>query len=785
MAKDSYLEPTGSQPSKSPTNVARTPQPKVQSQSAAADTGKNPDTPFEALISREGWQDNRLNDLHQPTYHIRLFMTDDEPFDYKQDSYDKLVQFIYNKQQTTIAESGVTGLNISSLEIKTIPATNPVSRSMQATKIEMTLSEPMGTSLMDILADAAYELRVRNYSKTHFFMEVKFIGYDEDGTVNMAPFANEPNKGIWLYHLFLTNIEMKVDSTGSVYNLSFIPFEERLQDDNDMRLPDPTSVEGETVGEIFKKLAESLNHSVKNMYGYATREYVFEFKKFAINGANHDPATFKVVPKNPDSNPQRSNAMIAVEGGKVKAHFARGMALNDIVDQVFANSSEAQSLAKDIVEIEKITDDKQKKMRESTVFQMNVVTEVMGYDYATENYIIRYRIIIGPYYTQRPILSKEQVEASKLPSVQAANMLKLRKNGYLVKRYDYIFTGMNTEVLDLDIKFNTAWTAMLPRVMGYSNSLSAQEVHSMKNPYETVRSKQQELADVNNKLRERAQLQEEVNNLKQQGAPSKYTEKIIAEKNAKLNGYNESELVTRRTALVSEIEKNRNELQKKEESNRLAAANVNRPKLKYAEEVFESQALIDYNRGMPVSLVQSTQDSRYNVSGAFPESHGRDRSIFGAVMDQLYETQGMAMNNITMEIKGDPYWMGSGNFMRSYQTLKFMDKVMNLSGPDEDNFAPDMSRGDIMFLLTFRYPRGVDSYGLPILKPNEFFTGVYILRGVQHKFANGQFTQTLDAIRAPLLDVFKAFGYRDKEELEQARYRELAAQGLASPPKSK
>ena len=154
MAKDSYLEPTGSQPSKSPTNVARTPQPKVQSQSTAADTGKNPDTPFEVLISREGWQDNRLNDLRQPTYHIRLFMTDDEPFDYKQDSYDELVQFIYNKQQTTIAESGVTGLNISSLEIKTIPATNPASRSMQATKIEMTLSEPMGTSLMDILADA-------------------------------------------------------------------------------------------------------------------------------------------------------------------------------------------------------------------------------------------------------------------------------------------------------------------------------------------------------------------------------------------------------------------------------------------------------------------------------------------------------------------------------------------------------------------------------------------------------------------------------------------------------
>lgn len=744
-------------------------------------------TPFEALMAQDGWKENELNRVRNNTYKITMFMTDDEPFSYNNfASYAELVTFIYNKKRTIIAESGVTGLNIQSLEIKTVPATNPITRSMAATRLEMSLQESMGVSFMDLLADSAYELNVNNYAKCQFFIEVRFLGYGDDGAVIINPCQESENKGVWLYHVAMLNIDVDFDSAGSRYRVSFVPFEEQIQDQNDLMLPDAMMPEGKTVGQVLDNLAIALNNSIVNMYGYATKTYEFKFKPFirgtpSTKTTTYDISKFTVVPEGGSSvnhNPERQNSMNAAGADMVKAHFARGTSLNDVVDLVLANSKEAQQLAKDVMAMDKVGDStgKEKTVKNSTVFQTQVVAEVVEYDVVTERYIIKYTIIVGPYSSQRPILSVDQVQATKSPKVQADNLRNLRQHGYLVKRYDYLFTGLDTEVLKLDVKFNTAWSALLPRMMGYENSLSANEVHALKNPVDKLKTKQTELLEVNKKLQEAAEIRRRIQQTEKEGKEQQASDSSIEQKTkedkAKLATFNESELEKKRTALVAEIGKERKEVQAKEKS-RMAGASKNRATVKYAEDIIESEDLLVKHKPIPISFVQSSEDSRYMMSGAFPEHYHRDRTIFSAVMNQLQETQGLAMQSITMEIKGDPYWLGSGNFERSYKSLKHLATPLKLDSAEPDTTTTDFARGDVLFMLSFKYARGYDFTGSGAdrefngnvkIKDNDFFTGVYVVRGVTHTFSGGMFTQTLDAMRMPLLDVFKAFGYRDKEE---------------------
>jgi hypothetical protein len=67
------------------------------------------------------------------------------------------------------------------------------------------------------------------------------------------------------------------------------------------------------------------------------------------------------------------------------------------------------------------------------------------------------------------------------------------------------------------------------------------------------------------------------------------------------------------------------------------------------------------------------------------------------------------------------------------------------------------------------------------MKNNDYFTCAYVVKRITHKFEGGQFKQTIDALRQPLIDVFKAFGYRDPVEEQQ---KKEAAQKAAEEQKA-
>lgn len=764
-------------------------QTKSEQEERAQVTGKNPDTPFEMLNTYEGWNENALGDIQQPTYSIRLFITDDRPYDFKKfPSYDDLVRHItHTKKQSTIAQSGVTGLNITGLTINSTVAPTPNGRTMNPTNITLNLVEPGGVSLMDILAEASKELKVKNYYKTQFYLEIKFLGYNGDdsqgliGDFNINPCASFPNQGIWIYQMFLVDIDSEISASGGSYKMTFKPFEENIMVDDDLHLPSQIAPEGSTVKEMVDSLMDQLNEHVELMYGTQLRKYKVELRPFEFNGQSYDPNDanrFKLTPGDPNYADKRAVTMLST-GGRFKAIFPHGTRVNDAIEQIFANCEQVQKLAKD-VNIEGVLDMEHKnRLRECLVMRCYPVAQPGDYDFMTDQYMIEYTMVIMPYFTELPILTHEQVEITKNPQVQADNVMKLRKNGYLAKRYDYIFTGMNTEVIHFDIKHNAKWSAVLPRALGNINSMESQASFDLQSKTDLLKHQEEvrRFGVEENKLKRlnldveqvRSELDSGVLSEAQKAQRTSQLNELLS----KLSSFNESDstrerkaqalskardqLRTGRTALNSRLKARSGDVDESRDSNR------------YAEELLgadRSPAWEQYSP-MPLSISQSSEDSRFYASGAFPDSHHRDRAILGAVMDQLYETTGAALQNINLEIRGDPYWLGYGNLHRNWINLHQITKPVNLSAPPVDFTLPDYTRGDILFLLTYRYPRGITEDGSVEIRYNDFFTGIYMAVTVTHKFEGGQFTQTLNAKRMPTIEVFRAFGLRTDDEYKK------------------
>lgn len=734
--------------------------------------GKNPDNIVSALQSLDDWNYNALNSAQQPTYHIALFMTDDVPYTLaKYSSYQALVDYVSNqKSNTVICESGITaGLNIVSLTMDSVPAPNPATRSMNSLKFKLTIQEPVGVSFMDMLADTAKELRIKNYAKAPFFLSVRFMGYD-DGQINQNLCSDFPNGGYWIYQCVLIDIQAEVTSAGSTYVLSLVAADNLVQEDEHLRLPDHIAPSGTTVKEMVEDLMTKLNRDIEFMYGYPLKTYKVLLTPFSIGNKNYDPndgSLFKLTPSEEHLNDKRAVTMENT-GGKFKAHFAHGTKISDAIEQIFANCEVVQQLAKDVMKQGQLEMD-EKRARQACLPRIATVTEHGDYDIATDTYELNFTFIVKPYVSQLPILSQTQIKYTRDPEVQSQNVINLRKQGYLCKRYDYIFTGLNTEVITFDIKHNAKWAAILPRNNGDNNSNEAHAPQDIKRQILEAQSKLKEIRD-----REAASVQAQSDLAQLKSDPAKVTTNAdkIKEAEAKLPSIQQSNRdVDQRQALMDQLGNLRGQLQSDLKKYDPIAAN--RAQTRYSEELLDDPEQNTYSRydPMPLSVAQSTSDSRFYASGSLPDYYHRDRALFGAIMDQLYEQTGAALQNVTMEIRGDPYWLGASNLNRMWADVYYAREIIDMQAhiktdsPEARVMPPN---GDVKFLFTYKYPRGVGDNGAPVIKYNDFFTGVYVVKNIQHKFEGGQFTQTVTAWREPTIEAFRAFGLRSEQAWDEA-----------------
>jgi hypothetical protein len=725
----------------------------------------NPLSAGAAGASNPVWSPNILSSVEQPAYHIRFYVTQDSSWDFSNaKSYaDFKKNAIDSLGQTTIAESGVTGLNVQSLTMDTIAAPNDTTRSFSATGMVLTIAEPMGVSFFDMMVNAAAELKIKNYTKFFYFLEISFKGYENGNPIpNIC--ASYANAGTWLYQVTINDIAVDSNATGSIYTLKLMPNEEMTAFDQDtFTLPEPFTPAASTIGGVLAELAKMLNDSNQRNYGYQLTDYDFATIPLSVNNKVYDPSTWTITPKDIDWQDQRSMAMStdasSNQGASQTGHFARGMKIGDVLDAIFQASPDAQRLAKDVQQQTEIikTDG---KMRTCVLLRYEPCVITKDYDFYYEQYKKSITFHIKSYITTKPSLHHDDIKDASDDNLQKTNALQMNQAGYMCKRYDYMFTGLNTEVLNFDFKYNFAWNITLPRLAGFQNSTTATTIQAKVNPSITGAGDDPVQADLAKANADYA---------KATDTATAANDKLAAA-TANPSGISSTDMTklqndAKEASVAVQAAKDKVTTLGKAAAKTAAAFNADQQNklgvgrtsgVKYAEDLL---AIVEQPR-IPLSIKQDNADPRYNANGPYPETWTRDRAMYATILDQVNSPITNSLMQITLEIKGDPYWLGDGNMARMIGNyLAAQNKIarQHMSENTERKDLMDPSYGDIMLLLTFRFSSGVNEDGSPILSVNNSFTGVYAVRSVQHTFAGGAFKQVLTCQRMEKMDAFKAF----------------------------
>jgi hypothetical protein len=728
------------------------------------------------------WVGNVLSGYQNPTYHIKFWMTQDKPLTTSTfTSWAQARAAIDALPTTIIAESGVTGIVVDSLTIDSIPAPNNVTRSVAATNFTLVIKEPMGASFLDLLAQTAQDLSINNYYKTFYFIEVSFKGYDDQGNIVNNICNAFPNGGKWLYQIGIKNIEVETTAAGSTYTITAIPYEEDVYSAYSLYTTAAFTPQGSTLGDILTNLGQQMTQEDIVLEGYAVNTWNFQVAQFVKDGKTYNPATWAVNSTNININfADLSNQGMdftnvdqtsTATGTGVRGYFPKGMKVTDIIEVLFMCCPDAQMIAKDVNAPNQLDKDNV-SFRNCFLFRHEPSVQLSGYDTVKNQYTKTITFTSLAYFTNKPILSQNDVAASQVSTNQVNQVNIYANSGYLTKRYDYMFTGLNTEVLDYNIKFNLNWTALLPNIYAYTSTTAAVVDQTMaKSPAQQAVALQQQLADDQATLNSTQQAI--AASAQQIALDNAQLQTLQAQANANGGTYNPTQQTTvnslnadiaNQQALSSTLQATQNSYVGKVAADQSALGNssanvtklgtttssVNPPA--YAEDELTNVV----KQRVPISTKQSIPDDE---QGALSKQYTVDRSIYGAILNQVHGVVENDLSNIGLTIKGDPYWLGSGNLERLVgHSITFSTPRNNMGQNVVGNMQPDYTYGDIMFLMSFKYSLGTNSNGTPIINQNQNFTGIYAAKRIIHTFQNGLFTQDVTGIRQTLIDAFQALG---------------------------
>lgn len=731
---------------------------------------------------------NYLDMFDTYTYHFRLFMMPEE-------AYRAGAAMGYAKsEKIIIAESGVPGIGIDEVTIETLGSISKEAGTGTATKFSFVLKQPFGVSLIDMIERSARRLGINNWSKAPFYLELSFRAREND---TQAPVNDGTLRDlVWVWPLMFTKTAIAVNTGGSIYNVEAVAMGDLSYTNEIADLDQVETITARTVGEFFIELAERLNKR-KNDLGeeetITNTPYLDEYQFFV-----HDEiANEQIILDGQESKPNRSGVFEVDEDLKTMT-FHLNTSIDRIVDSVMSMTKFFQRKVTGAAEPD--TSDAPSPDKEEVQFtkmwRVLADAQVRGYDPVRRDYSHRFRYLIVPYEVPTVrTLAKEETDVKPKAIVNT-----LKRRGVLKKAYNYIFTGLNDQVLDFDVNFNFHWYAALPLNFGLHNSgdsvglpgSSAVE-DSNQSPTETKERFANAVevkwasanpapdAEVSNPLGidfDMGRINRTVANLDQLRGqaprPDALTEewipvvqKLVEDNTDRTNGVpvNES------TRLKQEQERARREA---------AEAATKRPSSGIAPGAFifaEDLATLE-ERGtlprIPVSYRKETHGKQNHINAEGEQN--RAKILLSALFEQVRSPAAADLLSIELKVKGDPYWLEPGPVGKRQRPLTSLERELLKRGvpidqagnvrrfsdntPENNTEAPNFSTvstitDQTFFVFRMHTPVDFDAETGIMTPPssNNILNGLYAVAQTKHEFANGQFTQTLKSIRMLDLDL--------------------------------
>lgn len=287
--------------------------------------------------------------------------------------------------------------------------------------------------------------------------------------------------------------------------------------------------------------------------------------------------------------------------------------------------------------------------------------------------------------------------------------------GLLNKRYNYLFTGQNDQVLNLDIKFKLEWFVGAPNNEGRYNDTGSTTYGETAYISPFI---------IDQKLR----IQQQTDQFKAKEFQDPYTLRAQADiiKGVRTGAANFQKLLASTQSSIneqlgiSEEVKNEAEQKKAELSRRdteYKALQI-KSKVRYVESAYAYKpADITFKSQ---SNITSTDGSRAASPGVEPPK-GIGRGYANSLFSNAFNARSGDLSNIEMKIKGDPYWLGLG-----YSA----------------NIALPQGAGRPCFVLTIK-DQTLYNTATGLAQPSGEANGLYIVTTVLSEFSGGTFTQVL------------------------------------------
>jgi hypothetical protein len=713
------------------------------------------------------FQPNVLNNYTTYTYYFILFMLPIPNLNQKGAS--TVLQQTFPKM--ILAETGSTALNIKDVNIETFIGSDYRGTNTTGAKVTIDLVEPAGLSLYDKMFQAALQLGLPNYTKTPMYLGLKFQGYDAQGNL-VNPITNQQTNSSgnlaapadsleWVWPLQIQGITSSYKDGFGNYSISAVLYNEIADSDLIIRTKNHFSTSARYLKPFFDAFAKFCQNS----------EYEYKLSALGLNPAQtytfkvplnsyqiilHDETwsnpsfdtaqqTIKYNGDDKDYHPNRSGRFQLAQDGSTILSFSRDTSIRDVIDLAMSSCPFIQELANraktsdsgDGADAEKIFSEIWR-----TEIEVSINTTPDSYDWNSNDFTRNYIFHIYNYKSGRPILVSETNAGGTIAGspgtqlldsvTQTTRVSTLQNSYYLAKKYEYLYTGLNTEVLDIDLQFNYMWAAMQPLYEGirdYATNTAPAKINStvlsrstVKKLVDAVHSAEQR---ENLLLKSRADLQV----LQSQEPGNSEIGQMLQ--------LTDAQRAAQATALQQGIYQSQQTLAQNA-ATVLNPRNFNTPSLTTTQYAQELTSNLVSTPPLPITLAVESVSSEQRTNWSVEEAWQKGRTLLGATLNQINGVYNSDLANIALEVRGDPYWFGNTIFEADYYT-----------NPKSTPAKPFFPNGEHCFALIFRFPNGFDINNNINLTTSDVINAVYNVTSVNHKFNSGVFTQTLNAVRDP------------------------------------
>jgi hypothetical protein len=398
-----------------------------------------------------GVRDNPLDDYTNYTYGITLFVGSASSYSPGAVNGDVMVASggIREGRLPQFYED----FYFESFKLESVIGLNAQSRSSNVITVEFTIVEPFGISLMDRLLSVAGSLGAENWHEMVFTLKVDFYGNNDDGEP-VNPIAGQTKH----FQTKIIGCDIKATSRGSEYRFTAIPFSHQAYTQNIGTTPANCEPQGEKVKDIFesggegsytKALNKHQTDLVKNKHQDLADVY-----EFVIDGKIGDatvvtsslnssrstpmPNNESKTTKTPQAQQARkSGSSVPLEMQKQRVAINAGTSIIDVINLVVRNST----YISDQVKPGGGSDGR------VNWFKITPKIKYGGYDKKRNTHQKTVTYHVDPYV----------IYNTKYPDAPVG----LPPADKWSKEYNYIYTGLNQQVIDFSIDFNTMFYTMM------------------------------------------------------------------------------------------------------------------------------------------------------------------------------------------------------------------------------------------------------------------------------------------------------------------------------------